>query len=154
MENKGDKVKDKKEIDKIINNNDSLIGILQEIQLLQGFLSFDSLNYVAEKRNISLEEVYSVVTFYNGFNLTPKGKYEISICLGTVCYVKGSNEILDEVTNILGINNNECSKDGKFSIDTTRCLGCCSMAPVLKINDDIYGFVKKSEIKDILSKYK
>jgi NADP-reducing hydrogenase subunit HndA len=102
---------------------------------------------------MSLEEIYSVVTFYNGFKLSARGKYEISVCLGTVCYVKGSNEILDEITNILGIKDKECTKDGKFSLDTTRCLGCCSMAPVLKINDDIYGFVKKNEIKDILKKY-
>lgn len=148
-------MKDVKKINKIINSNkESLITILQEIQELQGYLSFESLNYVSEKMEKSLEEVYSVVTFYNGFKLSPKGKYEINICLGTVCYVKGSNEILEEVTKILNIKNSECTKDGKFSIDTTRCLGCCSMAPVLKINDDIYGFVKKSEVKNILSKYK
>lgn len=145
---------DENELDKIIDENkDSLISVLQEIQKKYGYLSFDNLNYLATKINMSLEEIYSVVTFYNGFKLTPKGKYEINICLGTVCYVKGSNEILDEITNILGIKDKECTKDGKFSLDTTRCLGCCSMAPVLKINDDIYGFVKRNEIKDILKKY-
>lgn len=148
-------MKDVKKINKIISDNkESLLSILQEMQKLYGYLSFEHLNYVSEKLDISLEEVYSVVTFYNGFKLTPKGKYEISICLGTVCYVKGSNDILEEITKILGIKNNECTKDGKFSLDTTRCLGCCSMAPVLKINDDIYGFVKKDEIKNIIAKYK
>lgn len=148
-------MKDVKKLDKIINNsNESLISILQDIQKEYGYLSFDNLNHVSEKLGMSLEEVYSVATFYNQFNLNPKGKYEINVCLGTVCYVKGSSEILEEVTKILGIKNKECTKDGKFSLDTTRCLGCCSMAPVLKINDDIYGFVKKSEVKDIISKYK
>ncbi len=144
-----------KKLEKIINDNkESLISILQGIQKEYGYLSFESLNYVSEKLDISLEEVYSIATFYNEFKLTPKGKYEINICLGTVCYVKGANEILEEVTKVLGIKDKECTKDGKFSLDTTRCLGCCSMAPVLKINDDIYGFVKKSEVKDIISKYK
>lgn len=144
-----------KEIDKIIEDNkESLIGILQEIQKKHGYLSFDNLNYVSEKLGTSLEEIYSVSTFYNQFKFIPKGKYDISICLGTVCYVKGANDILDEVTNILGIKNGECTKDGKFSLDTTRCLGCCSMAPVLKVNEDIYGSVKKSEVKNILDKYK
>lgn len=145
--------KNKLKLDSIIKNNESLISILQEIQNEYGYLSFDNLNYISEIKDISLEEIYSVATFYNQFKLNLKSKYEINICLGTVCYVKGSNEILDEITKILGIKNGECTKDLKFSLDTTRCLGCCSMAPVLKINDDIYGYVKKSEIKDILSKY-
>lgn len=140
-------------LNEIINRNESLISILQDIQSEYGYLSFDNLNYVAETKNISLEEIYSVATFYNQFKLQAKGKYEINVCLGTVCYVKGSDEILEEITKILGIKNGECTKDLKFSLDTTRCLGCCSMAPVIKINNDIYGFVKKEEVKNILSKY-
>lgn len=147
-------MENKEEINKIIEEHgESLISILQSIQKKYGYLSFDNLNYLSEVMDMSLEEIYSVATFYNGFSLNPRGKYQISICLGTVCYVKGSNEILEEITKTLGINNQECTKDGKFSLDTTRCLGCCSMAPVLKINDDIYGFVKKEEVKDILNKY-
>jgi NADP-reducing hydrogenase subunit HndA len=147
-------MKNAKELDKIIDDNkESLIAVLQEIQKVYGYLSFENLNYASEKLGVSLEEIYSVATFYNQFQLNPKGKYQINVCLGTVCYVKGSDEILEEITKILGIQNGECTKDGKFSLDTTRCLGCCSMAPVLKINDDIYGFVKKSEVKDIISKY-
>lgn len=140
-------------LDEIINRNESLISILQDIQSEYGYLSFDNLNYVSEVKDISLEEIYSVATFYNQFKLQAKGKYEINVCLGTVCYVKGSDEILDEITKILGIQNGECTKDLKFSLDTTRCLGCCSMAPVIKINNDIYGFVKKEEVKNILNKY-
>lgn len=147
-------MENKEELDILIKNNgESLISMLQAIQKKYGYLSFDNLYYLSEAKDISLEEIYSVATFYNGFKFVPKGKYEISICLGTVCYVKGSNEILEEITKILGIKNLECTKDGKFSLDTTRCLGCCSMAPVLKINDDIYGYVKKEEVKDILNKY-
>ena len=145
--------KNKEKLDEIINRNESLISILQDIQSEYGYLSFDNLNYVSEVKDISLEEIYSVATFYNQFKLEAKGKYEINVCLGTVCYVKGSDEILDEITKIIGIKNGECTKDMKFSLDTTRCLGCCSMAPVIKINNDIYGFVKKEEVKDILSKY-
>ncbi len=145
--------KNKLKLDNIIKDNESLISILQEVQNEYGYLSFDNLNYIAETKDISLEEIYSVATFYNQFKLNLKAKYEINICLGTVCYVKGSNEILDEISKILGIENGEFTKDLKFSLDTTRCLGCCSMAPVIKINDDIYGYVKKNEIKDILSKY-
>jgi len=137
----------------IDENNFSLIAVLQATQEKYGFLSFEHLSFISEKMDMSLEEIYSVATFYNQFKLNPKGKYEINICLGTVCYVKGASEIAEEITNILGIKNGECTKDFKFSLDTTRCLGCCSMAPVLKINDDIYGFVKKSEVKNILSKY-
>jgi NADP-reducing hydrogenase subunit HndA len=138
----------KDRVDKIINSNkESLISILQNVQKENGYLSFDNLEYISEKLDMSLEEVYSVATFYNEFKLTRNGKYVISVCLGTVCYVKGADEILEEITRILGIKDKECTKDGKFSLDTTRCLGCCSMAPVLKINDDVYGSVKKSEVK-------
>lgn len=140
-------------LNEIINRNEPLISILQDIQSEFGYLSFDNLNYISETKDISLEEIYSVATFYNQFKLEPKGKYEISICLGTVCYVKGSDDILEEITKILGIKNGECTKDLKFSLDTTRCLGCCSMAPAIKINNDIYGFVKKEEIRNILNKY-
>lgn len=141
-------------LDEIIDNNESLISILQGVQKEDKYLSFEKLNYIAEKQNISLEKIYSIATFYNEFNFIPRGKYEINICFGTVCYVKGSQEIADEITKLLGIKNGECTKDALFSLDTTRCLGCCSMAPVLKINEDIYGYVKKAQIKDILDKYK
>lgn len=130
-----------------------LIPILEEVQDKYGYLSYDNLLYISSYLKMSLEEVYSVVTFYKYFKLNASGKYKISLCLGTVCYVKGSKDLLDEIESILGIKSGECTKDFKFSIDTTRCLGCCGMAPVIMINDDVYGNVKRSEIKNILSKY-
>ncbi|MDD3187463.1 MAG: NAD(P)H-dependent oxidoreductase subunit E [Bacilli bacterium] len=142
-----------KEIDEIIKNSESLIEMLQKIQKIDGYLYFERLFYLSEKLDMSLEDIYSTATFYNGFSFNMKGKYQINICLGTVCYVKGSKELSEEISKILNIKDGECTKDGKFSLDTTRCLGCCSMAPVMKINDDIYGFVKKEQVKEILAKY-
>ncbi len=142
------------EINNIIENNgESLISMLQAIQKKYNYLSFEVLSYLSERLDISLEKIYSTATFYNGFNFNVRGKYQINICLGTVCYVKGAEEIASEITEILGIKNGECTKDGKFSLDTTRCLGCCSMAPVVKINEDIHGFVTKKQVKEILEKY-
>lgn len=146
-----------KELDEILEKykdvKTPLIPILEDVQDKYGYLSYDNLLYISEHLKMSLEEVYSVVTFYKHFKLNARGKYQISLCLGTVCYVKGSKDLLDELESILGIKTGECTKDFKFSIDTTRCLGCCGMAPVIMINDDVYGNVKRSEIKNILSKY-
>ena len=148
-------MKKNKRIDLIINENkDSMLSILQEVQKTDGYLSAFNLEYIAKKMDMSVEEVYSIANFYNQFKFKPVGKYVISICLGTACYVKGANDIVDEITEILRIKNGECTSDNLFSLDTTRCLGCCSLAPVLKINDDIYSYVKRNQIKDILSKYK
>ena len=145
----------KTKILKIIEKNKySLISILQEIQKEYKYLSFDNMYFLSEELKISLEEVYGVITFYNEFNLNPVGKYEIKICLGTVCYVKGASEIVEEIHKLLKIKNKECTKDGKFSLNTSRCLGCCSLAPVIKINEDVYPHVKRQDLKEILEKYK
>lgn len=130
-----------------------LIPILEEVQDMFGYLSYDNLLKISEELKMSLGEIYSIVTFYKQFRLKARGKYQISLCLGTVCYVKGSQDLLEEIENILKIKNGECTPDFKFSIDTTRCLGCCGMAPVIMINDDVYGSVKRDEVKDILNKY-
>ena len=100
-----------------------------------------------------LAEIYGIVTFYTQFSLNPKGAYQIGVCLGTACYVKGSGEILEEIKKILGIGVGECTADGKFSLDATRCVGACGLAPVVTINDDVYGRLKKGEIAAILAKY-
>lgn len=140
-------------LEKHKNKKGPLMPILQDIQNKYGYLSNQSLKTISDELNISLEEIYSVATFYNQFKFSPKGKHEISLCLGTVCYVKGADLILNEITRLLGIKNGECTKDGKFSLDTTRCLGCCGMAPVLKIDENIYGNVKVTDIKKILDSY-
>ncbi len=148
----------KKELNVIINryqNMDKpLIMILHEIQDKYGYISYEMMDIIANKLNMSINEIYSVASFYEDFKMNPVGKYKISVCEGTVCYINGSNNILNEIENILGIKPGEVTKDFLFSLDTSRCLGCCSMAPVMMINDKIYGNLKINDIKKILKEYK
>lgn len=141
-------------IEKNGNNKNNLMPILQGIQEVYGYLSFDSLKIVSEILDISLERIYGVATFYSQFRLNPKAKHTISVCLGTVCYVKGANEILEEVKRELNISENESTNDGLFAIENTRCLGCCSLAPVMMIDEKVYSQVKKNEVKKILDTYR
>lgn len=131
-----------------------LISILHEIQNEFSFLPFYALEIVAEKLEISLEEIYSVLTFYSQFKLQETGKYKISICQGTVCYVKGSQKLVDEVKRILNISDGEKTSDSMFSLDTTRCLGACGLAPILTVNDKVYGHVNPEDIQSIINEYK
>ncbi|MBQ5590274.1 MAG: NAD(P)H-dependent oxidoreductase subunit E, partial [Clostridia bacterium] len=108
---------------------------------------------IAEGMDVPLEKVYGVSTFYSQFALTPKGKYKISVCLGTACYVKGAQDVLDRIEQILGIGADECTEDGKFSIEACRCIGACGLAPVMTINEDVYGRLEKTDVDDILKKY-
>ena len=118
-----------------------------------GYLPFEGQVMIAEGMKISLEKVYGVSTFYSQFSLAPKGRYNISVCLGTACYVKGAQEILDKIVEILGIESGECTLDGKFSIEACRCIGACGLAPVMTINDDVYGNLTPDMIPGILAKY-
>ena len=102
---------------------------------------------------ISLEKVYGVATFYSQFALNPKGKYQISVCLGTACYVKGSGDVYSKLEEVLNIKGGECTADGKFSLDACRCVGACGLAPVMMINDEVYGRLLPDQIPDILAKY-
>ncbi len=130
-----------------------LMHVLQEAQTIFGYLPIEVQTIIAEGLGISLSEVYGVATFYSQFSLTPKGKHRISICLGTACYVKGSDKILEEVQKVLGIACGECTEDGLFSIDSCRCVGACGLAPVMMIDNDVYGKLKPEMVKDILKKY-
>lgn len=127
--------------------------ILQEAQEIYGYLPIEVQTMIADGLDISLSEVYGVATFYSQFSLTPKGDNRISVCLGTACYVKGSDKILEEVKKILGIEVGGCTEDGVFSLDATRCVGACGLAPVMMVNDDVYGKVTVKEVKGILEKY-
>lgn len=109
---------------------------------------------IAEGLDIPLSEVYGVVSFYTQFSLNPKGRYQISICLGTACYVKGSGDILTAVEQHLGIKSGGITPDGKFSLDACRCIGACGLAPVMMINDDVYGRLTTSQVAGILDNYK
>lgn len=131
----------------------ALMPILQEAQDIYGYLPIEVQTMIAEGLNISLSEVYGVATFYSQFSLTPKGENRISVCLGTACYVKGSDKIVEEITKILGIEVGGISDDGMFSLDATRCVGACGLAPVMMVNDDVYGKVEVSQVKGILDKY-
>jgi len=131
-----------------------LMHILQEAQSIYGFLPIEVQKVIAEELGISLSEVYGVATFYSQFSLNPKGKHRISVCLGTACYVKGSDKILEEIEKQLGIHCGECTPDGLFSIDSCRCVGACGLAPVMMIDDDVYGKLTPDAVKGILDKYK
>ena len=132
----------------------SLIAVLQEAQNIFGYLPLEVQKKVAFGLNIPVAEVYGVVTFYSFFTLEPKGEYEISVCLGTACYVKGSSLILEKIEKVLGIKAGECTPDGKFSITACRCIGACGLAPVITVNQDVYGRLEPDEIPDILRKYR
>ena len=130
-----------------------LIPILHEAQEIYGYLPLSVQETIANALGIPLSEVYGVVTFYTQFSLYPKGQYKIQVCLGTACYVKGSSNILDELKKQLGIEVGQCTKDGKFSLDACRCVGACGLAPVMMINEDVYGTLMPGDVANILKKY-
>jgi len=140
-------------IDQLKDTQGALMPILQKAQEIYGYLPSEVQKIISDETKIPLAEIYGVVTFYTQFNLNPKGKYTISVCMGTACYVKGAGEIFEEIGSILNLKNGECSPDAKFSLDATRCLGCCGLAPVMTINEDVYGNLKKEQIADIIKKY-
>ena len=131
----------------------ALMPVLQEAQEIYGYLPLEVQKMIALKMNISLEEVYGVASFYSQFVLNPKGEVAIAVCLGTACYVKGSGEILDKITEILGLPSGATSADAKYSLDATRCIGACGLAPVLTINGEVYGKLKASDMPELLAKY-
>ena len=131
----------------------ALMPILQKAQDIYGYLPAEVQQIVAEELDMPFEEIYGVVTFYTQFTLNPKGKYNISVCMGTACYVKGSGDLLEAVEDNLGISDGGCTPDGKFSLDATRCLGCCGLAPLITVNEDVYGRLTKDDVKSVLEKY-
>ena len=131
----------------------AIMPCLQEAQEVYGYLPVEVQTMIAEGLGVSLEEVFGVSTFYSQFSLTPKGKYNVSICLGTACYVKGAAAVLDKLTSALGIQPEECTPDGKFSLTACRCIGACGLAPVMTINNEVYGRLTPDEVDSILAKY-
>lgn len=132
----------------------ALMPILQKAQDIYGYLPIEVQTIIAEALEIPLEKVYGTVTFYAQFSINPKGKYRISVCLGTACYVKGSGDIFNKFQERLGIGNGEITPDGKFSLDACRCIGACGLAPVITVNDDVYGRLTVDDVDKILEKYK
>ncbi len=131
----------------------AVIPVLHKAQEIYGYLPIEVQEMISEGLDVPLAEIYGIVTFYTQFSINPKGKYQIGICLGTACYVKGSGDILEKVKEILGIEVGECTPDGLFSIDATRCIGACGLAPVMTINDDVYGRLVVDDVADIIKKY-
>ena len=132
----------------------SLIQTMHEAQEIFGYLPIEVQKFISENTGVPLAEIYGVATFYTQFSLKPKGEYKISVCLGTACYVKGADLLLDELKKALNVEVGECSEDGKFSLDACRCIGACGLAPVFTINDDVYGRLVPEDIPGIVAKYK
>ena len=141
-------------IEELRDTPGALMPILQKAQDIYGYLPVEVQRMVALKLGVSVEEVYGVSTFYSQFALNPKGSVAIAVCLGTACYVKGSGDILDRICEVLGMPAGATSSDGKYSIEATRCIGACGLAPVLTINNEVYGRLTKADVDGILEKYK
>ena len=144
----------KEVIEKHKDDPGAVMPVLQEAQDIYGYLPLEVQQMIAEGLNVPVDEVYGVATFYSQFALSPKGKYNISVCLGTARYVKGSGNVLNKLTEELGIDAEECTADGLFSLTACRCIGACGLAPVMTVNDDVYGRLTIDEIPGIIKKYK
>ncbi len=131
----------------------NLMAVMQEAQDIYGYLPIEVQNAIAEGMGVPLEKVYGVSTFYAQFSLSPKGENHISVCLGTACYVKGSGDIYNKLMEILGIGGDECTEDRKFSLTACRCIGACGLAPVLTVNEEVYGRLGVDDVPGIIEKY-
>lgn len=141
-------------LDETKNIDGPLMPIMQKAQESFGYLPMEAMTLIADGLDIPVSKIYGVATFYAQFSLTPKGDNIIQVCTGTACYVKGAQAVLDEVIHQLGIHSGETTEDGKFTIQDTRCLGCCGLAPVMTINEDVYGRMVPGQVKGILDKYR
>ncbi|MBQ9130264.1 MAG: NAD(P)H-dependent oxidoreductase subunit E [Clostridia bacterium] len=131
----------------------ALMPVLQQAQEIYGYLPQEVQRIIALNMDVSMEEVYGVTTFYSQFALNPKGGVAIAVCLGTACYVKGSGEILDKITEVLGVPAGSTSPDGRYSLEATRCIGACGLAPVLTVNGEVFGRLTAKDVPTILAKY-
>ena len=150
-------VKVREETKKILQNyptqKDRLISVLNDIQEKYGYIPKQAQIEISEYFNIPMAEIYGVITFYSRFTLQPKGKYNLSICLGTACFVKGSQSLLDRAKERLGIGAGEVTPDGKFSIDEVRCVGACGLAPVFMVNEEVYGKATVKQLDEVIDRY-
>ena len=146
------------QIKKIIEATDGQAGapirVLQKVQGLVGYLPAEILETISKEMRIPLSELYGITSFYSFFSMVPKGKYVIQVCLGTSCYVKGGQKILDTLHKDFGLESGGTTPDGKFSLQTVRCIGCCGLSPVMAIKEDVHRKVKPSQLKDIMSSYR
>ncbi|QGU94919.1 NAD(P)H-dependent oxidoreductase subunit E [Clostridium bovifaecis] len=140
-------------IDSLHSKEGALIEVLHKAQGIFGYLSKEVQIFIGEKLNIPISKVYGVITFYSYFTTEPRGKYVINVCMGTACFVRGSGAILKEFEDVLNIKSGETTPDGKFTLEILRCVGACGLAPVVTINNKVYGHFKKEQVEEILSKY-
>lgn len=145
------------ELDAVIAENKSQPGatlaILQKAQDIYGYLPEEVQRHIALELDVPFSEIYGIATFYAQFQLNPKGEHPVSVCLGTACYVKGSGKIMEDLQTLLGIPTGGITEDLKFSLDATRCIGACGLAPVMTVGDDVYGRLEPNMLKGILAKY-
>ena len=140
--------------DRYVQEKTPLMMILSDIQKEYGYIPLEVQELVSERTGISVAEIYGVVTFYSFFSLTPKGKYVVGVCLGTACYVKGAQQILDKFAEIIGIKPGETSADGLFTLDALRCIGACGIAPAVTINGKVYPKLTVDAVPKIVDEYK
>ena len=140
-------------ISELKDEKGGLMPIMQKAQEIYGYLPYEVQKMISDELDVPMEKIYGVATFYSQFNLYPKGQYKISVCLGTACYVKGSGDIYNKLMEILGIAGGECTADGKFSLDSCRCIGACGLAPVMMINDKVFGRLGADDVDKILADY-
>lgn len=131
----------------------ALMPVLNEAQNIFGAVPLEVQKVISKELNIPVAEIYGVVTFYSQFSLEPKGEYVIGVCLGTACYVKGAQAIIDRISRDIDVEVGGTSPDGKFTLEATRCIGACGLAPVLTVNEDVYGKLVEADVPDILKKY-
>ena len=157
MSVKNDTIKFSDELTKFImewkEKPGNLIMILHKVQEEFGFIPRDAADQVSEMIKVPLAKIYGVITFYHFFKLTKPGDYNIQVCMGTACYLKGGDGLVEEIESLLGIKTNEVTKDGKFSIEAVRCVGCCGLAPVLVVGEEVFGKVTKDQLPGIISKF-
>ena len=144
----------RKMLEKYTNDKSNLIQILNEVQEKYGYIPKVAQEEISKYLDIPMAEVYGVITFYARFSLKPKGKYNIAVCLGTACFVKGSEKVLDRVKELLKIDVGETTPDGLFSIEATRCVGACGLAPVFKVNEEVYGKATPELVDKVIAEYK
>ncbi len=142
-----------KELEKI-NDKSELLEVLHKTQDIYGYIPKHIILLIAKTLDTTVASIYGVITFYSRFSLIPKGKYDISVCMGTACYVKGANDVLEAFAEELEIKPGETTSDMKFSLTATRCLGACGLAPVITINEDVHGKLKPEDVKKVLQQYK
>ncbi len=140
-------------IEALKSEKGALMPMLQKAQDIYGYLPIEVQTMISDYSGIPLEKIYGVATFYSQFSLTPKGKYQVSVCLGTACYVKGAGDLYNALMTKLDIKGGECTPDGKFSLDACRCVGACGLAPVLLVNEDVYGRLTVDDLDGVLAKY-